>query len=227
MPGAETSYTTRENERFTGYLTQPAGEEKLPGILVITSIFGIDEEMKALTDAFADDGFLVSVPDIFWRTMPGPVADFETALGRMQTFDFDQGVKDVEDLINDLRAHPRCNGKVAVLGFCFGGRYALVSAARFGVDAAASYHGTDMEKHLDEVSKVSCPVSFHFGDSDPAVPTENAKAVRSAFEGRDNAEITIHEGAAHNFSMPTKPGYHPQAAKESRAAVLRCFSQLV
>ena len=72
MPSTDISYTTRDNETFTGYLAEPDGDGKMPGILLITAIFGIDDEMKELANAWAADGFIVSVPDIFWRVMPGP-----------------------------------------------------------------------------------------------------------------------------------------------------------
>jgi len=172
MPSAEITYTTRNDETFTGYLSSPDGDAKVPGIVLITAIFGIDDEMKELSDAWTDDGFVVSTPDIFWRVMPGPTADMEKAFARYEAFDADQGMLDIEDLINDLKSRPQCNGKVAVLGFCFGGRYAHLAAARLGADAAGSYHGTRIGEHLDEVDQVTCPVSFHFGADDPFVPME-------------------------------------------------------
>jgi carboxymethylenebutenolidase len=115
---------------------------------------------------------------------------------------------------------------VAVLGFCFGGRYAYLGASRFGADAAGAYHGTMIGAHLDEIGNVSCPVSFHFGDSDPVVPVEEVEAIKNAFAGRTNAEISLYEGAGHNFSMPYKEGYVAEAATASRAAVLSCFQSM-
>ena len=226
MPSTEISYTTRDNETFTGYLASPAGDRTAPGILLITAIFGIDDEMKELSDAFANDGFLVSTPDIFWRVMPGPTADMEKAFDRYGKFDPVQGMLDIEDLIKDLKSRPQCNGKVAILGFCFGGRYAHLAAARLGIDAAGAYHGTAIGEHLDETDKVKCPVSFHFGDQDPVVPMDEVETIRKSYASHDNAEIVVYEGATHNFSMPYKEGYHPEAAKSSRASVLRCFQSM-
>lgn len=226
MPSKDITCTTRDNETYDGYLAEPDGDGKAPGLLLITAIFGIDDEMKELSDAWAADGFVVMVPDIFWRVLPGPTADMEVAFDRYGKFDFDHGVRDIEDLIKDLRAHPRCNGKVAVLGFCFGGRYAHIATSRLGADAAGAFHGTMIGEHLDEVSKVSVPVSYHFGAEDPVVPMEEVDAIRDAFSSHANAEIAVHDGAGHNFSMPYKQGYHPDAAKTSRDAVLRCFNTL-
>ena len=226
MTGTDITYTTRGGENFTGYLTAPATDAKAPGILLITAIFGVDDCMKALSDAWAADGFVVSVPDIFWRVMPGPTADMEKAFDRYGRFDRDQGMLDIEDLIKDLKARPQCNGKVAMLGFCFGGLYAHLGAARLGIDAAGSFHGTKIGEHLDETKKITCPVSFHFGDEDPVVPMDEVAAIKAAYAGHSNADIVVHPGATHNFSMPGKDGYNPEAAQKSRAAVLRCFRSM-
>jgi len=226
MTGTDITYTTRAGENFTGYLATPMTEAQAPGILLITAIFGVDDEMKELADAWAADGFVVSVPDIFWRVMPGPTADMEKAFARYGAFDADQGMLDIEDLIGDLKARPQCNGKVAMLGFCFGGLYAHLGAARLGIDAAGSFHGTKIGDHLGETGKITCPVSFHFGDEDPVVPMDEVAAIKTAYAGHQNAEITIHPGAFHNFSMPYKDGYHAAAAGTSRDAVLRCFQSM-
>jgi carboxymethylenebutenolidase len=226
MAITEITYTTRKDEQFTGILAAPDGDQKLPCILFITAIWGIDESARAITGAWADDGFMVSVPDIFWRQHPGPTTDRDIAQGRYHAYDFEQGLLDIEDLLGHLRAHPRCNGKVAVLGICFGGRYAHVAAARYGIDAAASYHGTYIERHLDETPGITCPVSFHFGEDDPVVPMDHVKAIQESYAPHDNAEIVAYPDTGHNFSMPHKDAYDPVIAKTSRDAVLRCFQSM-
>lgn len=226
MTGTDISYTTRAGETFTGYLAAPVTDAPAPGILLITAIFGVDDEMKELADAWAADGFVVSVPDIFWRVMPGPTADMEKAFDRYGKFDTDQGMLDIEDLIKDLKARPQCNGKVAMLGFCFGGLYAHLGAARLGIDAAGSFHGTRIGEFLTETNNISCPVSHHFGAEDPVVPMDEVDAIKAAYAARPNTEIIVHPGATHNFSMPHKEGYNAEAAKKSRDAVLRCFRSM-
>jgi len=226
MPSSNIKYKTRANESFDGYLAAPDGNAKAPGILMITAIFGTDDEMKMLADQWAKDGFVVSVPDIFWRQIPGPTADMKVAFERYEKFDPVQGLKDIEDLMKDLRSRPQCNGKVGVLGFCFGGRYSHLATTRLDANAAAAFHGTMIGLHLDEVDKVKVPVSYHFGDQDPVVPMDEVSAIQKAFAGRKNAEIALYKGAGHNFSMPKKDGYHPAAAKASREAALKCFRSM-
>ena len=226
MAITDITYTTRNDEQFTGILAAPDGDQKLPAILFITAIWGIDESARAITESWADDGFLVSVPDIFWRQHPGPTTDRDIAQGRYHAYDFEQGLLDIEDLLGHLRAHPGCNGKLAVLGICFGGRYAHVAAARYGIDAAASYHGTYIERHLDETHRITCPVSFHFGEEDPVVPMDQVKAIQESYASHDNAEIVAYPDTGHNFLMPHKDAYDPVIAKTSRDAVHRCFQSM-
>lgn len=226
MPSRLITNTTRGNETYDGYLSEPEGDHKVPGILLVPAIFGTDDEMMELADAWAADGFLVTVPDIFWRVMPGPTADMEKAFGRYEAFDVEQGYRDVEDLLKMLRTNRRCNGKVAVLGYCFGGRYAQYAAARLGADAAGAFHGTMIEAELNPMPPTTCPVSFHFGAEDPVVPMETVEQIRAAFAGHDHAAIITHDGAGHNFSMPTKEGYHDGVATASRQGVLEAFNRL-
>ena len=223
MTVTDITYTTRNDEEFTGILAAQDGDQKLPGILFITAIWGIDKSARAITEAWADDGFLVSVPDIFWRQHPGPTTEREVAQGRYHAYDFDKGMLDMEALVNHLRNHPRCNGKIAMLGICFGGRYAHLAAARFSIDAAAAYHGTYIERHLDETHKITCPISFHFGENDAVVPMDQVAAIQASYACHDKAEITSYPGAAHNFSTPFNDNFHIEVAKTSRDAVLKCF----
>jgi carboxymethylenebutenolidase len=220
------TYLTRAGEAFTGILDEPDGNGKVPGILYITAIWGIDGSVLDTTRGFAEEGFLVSVPDIFWRVHPGPTDDPAIAHSRYQAYDFDQGLLDIQDLIAHLRAHPRCSGKVAMLGVCFGGRYAHLGAARWGIDAAASYHGTYIERHLDETHKITCPVSHHFGAEDPVTPMEDVRAIQDSYAGCPKAEVIAHPGAKHNFSMPRMPAYDPEIANVARDGVLRCFRSM-
>lgn len=198
----------------------------MPAILFITAIWSIDGNATEITEEFADDSYLVSVPDIFWRIHPGPTADPEVAHGRYNAYNLDQGLLDMHDLLAHLRAHPRYNGKVAMLGICFGGRYAHLGAARWGIDAAASYHGTLIERHLDETCNITCLVSHHFGADDPVTPMEVVRAIQDSYSDRPNAEVVVHAGAEHNSSMPQKPAYDPTIAKTTRDSVLRCFGSM-
>ena len=226
MVGETIKYKTRDGEEFDGYLTKQDIDHPLPGIIIITAIFGIDEDMIELSDAWASDGFIVSAPDIFWRVLPGPTADHAVGRDRMGKFDLEQGIKDIEDVIADLKKRPECNGKIGMLGFCFGGRYVHLSAARLGIDAGAAFHGTAIGKNLEETNNITCPMSLHFGDNDPVVPMEEVNAIKAAYAGKANVDILVYEGAGHSFSMPRNQGYDANVAKTSRESVLALFRSM-
>ena len=226
MVGETIKYKTRDGEEFDGYLTKQDIDHPLPGIIIITAIFGTDEDMIELSDAWASEGFIVSVPDIFWRILPGPTADHAVGRDRMGKFDLEQGIKDIEDVIADLKLRPECNGKIGMLGFCFGGRYVHLSAARFGIDAGAAFHGTAIGKNLEETNNITCPMSLHFGDNDPVVPMEEVNAIKAAYAGKPNVDILVYEGAGHSFSMPRNQGYDANVAKTSRDSVLALFRSM-
>ena len=228
MPSTTIQYTTRDSVRCDGYLSKPRGDGPFPGILLITAIFGVDDEMKELADAWAADGFIVSVPDIFFRVLPGPVpvSEFETAIGRMHDFDRNQGLKDIEDLIDDLKSRPECDGKVGMLGFCFGGRYVHLGAALLGINAGAAFHGTAIGEELSVAGLITCPMSLHFGGTDEAVSLDEVESIQTAYDGKASCEIVVYGGVGHNFAMPQKPGYDEAAAKTSRAAALRALQSM-
>ena len=226
MVGKTIKYKTRSGEEFDGYLTKPESDDPLPGIVIIPAIFGTDDDMIQLSDAWASDGFIVSVPDIFWRVLPGPTADHAVGRDRMGKFDLEQGMDDIEDVIADLKNRPECNGKVGMLGFCFGGRYVHLSAARLGIDAGAAFHGTAIGKNLEETSKITCPMSLHFGGVDPVVPMEEVNEIKAAYAGKSNVDIVVYEGAGHSFSMPSNQGYDADVAKASRDAALTLFRSM-
>ena len=226
MVGKTIKYKTRSDEEFDGYLTKPGIDDPLPGIVIIPAIFGTDEDMIQLSDEWASDGFIVSVPDIFWRVLPGPTADHAVGRDRMGKFDLEQGMDDIEDVIADLKNRPECNGKVGMLGFCFGGRYVHLSAARRGIDAGAAFHGTAIGKNLEETSKITCPMSLHFGGVDPVVPMEEVNEIKAAYAGKSNVDIVVYEGAGHSFSMPSNQGHDADVAKASRDAALSLFRSM-
>ena len=114
MPGSELKLKTRGGEELDAYLSQPEGDGPFPGILLITAIFGTDQEMIDIADGWADDGFIVLVPDVFWRVLPGPTADREVAFGRYEKFDPVQGMLDIEDYIGAIsRAGPSATARSA------------------------------------------------------------------------------------------------------------------
>jgi dienelactone hydrolase len=114
-------------------------------------------------------------------------------------------------------------GKVAVVGYGAGGRYAFLAVTRLGADAAAVFHGTGIGAHLDESARAKKPLTFHFGDADESVTFEEVRAIKGALEGFGTTEIYRYPGVRHGFALLDDPNYDEAAAL---AAERRVFAVL-
>src|SRR6185295_9473367 len=128
-----------------GYLALPASG-KGPGVLLLQEIFGVNREIRETADLYAEEGYVVLAPDVFWRLEPGLQLGYspeEIQKGRdlKGRTDLDVASRDMSAAVAALRAMPEVAGKVGAIGFCFGGLLAYLAAARCGVDAAVSYYG--------------------------------------------------------------------------------------
>ncbi len=208
MAGKSITIAAADGGQFSGYLAVPESGSG-PGIVVLQEIFGVNSAMRATADYFAEEGYTVLVPDLFWRIKPGidldyDEAGFKEAFGYFGQFDVDQGVADIGDAIKALRAQSACQGKVAALGYCLGGKLSFLTAARHDVDAAISYYGVAIHDHLDEKDNISCPMVFNFGGADEHVPMDGVEKVQAAFEGRDDIEIYVYPEVGHAFANPMR-----------------------
>lgn len=214
--------------RFQGYLAVPASGSG-PGLLLLQEIFGVNAHLRAVADLYAEEGYVVLAPDLFWRLEPkvdlsygeADVARARDLLGRLDT---DRAVADCGAALAALRRLPECRGKVGALGFCLGGRLAYLTAARHQVDAAVSYYGTGMEPLLGEAGAVRCPMVFHIPENDRHLPPPVRAAIAAAFAGRDDVQIFVYPGADHGFNVPVRAAYDKPAslmAHSRSLAVLR------
>lgn len=202
--------------QFAAPQTTPA-----PGIVIVPHIGGIAPDMGEWAGHYAAKGYFAIVPDVFWRVQPG--VNPPTDEGRKRNFerstkvDVDDCVRDVQTAIDYLKARPGCNGRVGVIGFCFGGKYAYLATTRLGVTAAASFHGVGIGDYLAEADKVAGRLSLHFGDSDPIVPMDEVTAIQAALGTNPRVDIGVYAGAAHNFTRKGGPTYQVEAASQSES----------
>ena len=111
---------------FDCYLVVPKTDAPVPAMVLASAIHGVDADIRGIADEFAADGYIVAAPDLFWRTVPGPLprsderskARAQPRLERIKT-----GEADLADTLAFLRSLPQFNGKAAVMGFCYGGPY--------------------------------------------------------------------------------------------------------
>ncbi len=230
VTAAELTIETGDGKTFAAYFAS-TGATPAPGIIVLPPIFGVDRQMRDLADRCAQRGYAAAVMNQFWRdpqpqTYERTPAERPLALERAARVDVDQLVDDVRATIAALRARPECNGKIGVMGYCFGGRYAFLAAARLDVDVATTFHGTQIGISLADAPTVAAPMSLHFGGADPLTPPDEIDAIRTALHHRSDAEIVVYPGAGHNFSQPGWPGYDSAVATASEERAFALFDPL-
>lgn len=195
----------------------PAGGQG-PAIVLIQEIFGLDDYLRSVAAELAAAGFVVGVPDLFWRTDPGwwsghDEAGLNASLAVAGEFDPELGLVDVATSLAHLRALPEVTGKAGALGFCLGGSLAYGLAAASDPDAVVSFYGSAVPSQLDLLDRITCPLQFHFGGQDPYIPRDAVAQVEAAVKGRPNVEIHVQEQAGHAFHNHAAPMFHhPEAA---------------
>ena len=218
MKGREIAVRAPDGTPFQVYLV---GEEQpaRPAIIMFPPIFGADADAKAIAGRWADRGYVVAVPDYFFRVAPGVLdrsdAGRKAAMARWKSLDVDRTINDMAALKQSLLANPSCNGALASIGFCAGGELAFLAATRLGAKAVATFHATYIDRHLDEAEKIAGSVTLHYGGNDPLVPMEQVDAIRKKLATDSRVDIHVYDGAGHGFSFPTQPSYHEVAATES------------
>ena len=206
---------------FDAYCAVPASGSG-PGVLLFQEIFGINDNMRTLADRLAAEGYLVLVPDMFWRIEPRFERKDESgmadAFAMVQKFDFPTGVQDIQAAHAHLLSMTECTGKVGVIGFCLGGGLAFAAATQSrvdgrGPDAAVPYYGSAINDLLGDVGRLECPTMFHYGNNDPFIPPDKIDEVERAVTGLTHVQFHRYD-AGHAFSNWDAPSMFDAAAAD-------------
>jgi carboxymethylenebutenolidase len=216
---------------FKGYLAVPA-QGSGPGIVLLQEIFGVNASMRAVADYYAEEGYVVLAPDLFWRMQPGVdlgygEADFAKAFDYYQRFDVDQSIKDTADALKALRARPECKGKVGALGFCLGGKLAYLTAARTDVDCAVSYYGVGIDADIGEAKNIKGPMVFHFAELDKYADAAARETIKAGFAGRTDVEFYLYPGCDHAFAAPERASFDKPATLMAHSRSIALFRKVL
>jgi carboxymethylenebutenolidase len=187
--------------RFDGHFARPRSGRG-PGLLIFSEMWGVAPKKREMADDYARRGWCALAPNMFWRSEFTGVVPFDNAdlaWKRLQAFDWERTVADARTAVQWLRASPQCNGKVAAIGFCMGGRISFLAASQGGADAAIGLYALGIAKHLDEVRNMTVPVQLHYGLNDEHISKAEIDAVAGAAAGNDKVEIQLYPGAGHGF----------------------------
>ncbi|MBI4638571.1 MAG: dienelactone hydrolase family protein [Candidatus Rokubacteria bacterium] len=214
--GETLTLTAEDGHRLAAYRATPAGTPR-GALAIVQEIFGVNSHIKRVCDGFAADGYLVLAPAIFDRverdyatgyTQP----DIERGRAVRGKLAIDDVVKDVRAAVRELA---KSGLKVGVVGYCFGGTVAWLSATRIeGVAAAVGYYGGGIADAAEE--RPRGPVLLHFGETDASIPKEHYEKV-----ARLHPTLPIHiYPAGHGFNCDERGSYHEPSARLARQRTL-------
>jgi len=215
-----------------------------PGVIFYMDGAGIRPVLFDMAQRLADEGFLVLLPDLFYRAGPyEPVdvkalfTDPEKRAGRAKYFastDKTKAANDTRVFLGFLDAQDDLAGpKLGVTGYCVGGGMALTAAARYPerFAAAASFHGASLATDADDsphklANRIKAKVLVAGADKDTGFPPEQAALLTSAFKdaGVDH-RVEIWPGALHGWTMKDFPVYNQAAAERHFQELVAFFEE--
>jgi carboxymethylenebutenolidase len=223
------AYANVEGETITGFMTSPIrpdsvaevmglapGDTSLPAVLLVHEWWGLNDNVRAMANRLAGEGFRVLAVDLY-RDEVGNTPDEAQAL-------MGQAMREQEWMMDNMQGAyqylaDRYNApSVAVMGWCFGGTVALMTAAELPQElkAAVIYYGFPDQVSEDALADLNMPVLGIFGAEDTSIPVETVRSFESTLDdlGVTN-EILIYENAGHAFANPTGQNYQAEAAAEA------------
>ncbi|WP_375487492.1 dienelactone hydrolase family protein [uncultured Jatrophihabitans sp.] len=215
-------------EDIEAYLATPDSRESRGGVVVIHHMPGYDRASKEIVRRFAELGYDAICPNLYWRDAPGADPADAAAAGRAKGgVPDDRLVGDVTGAAAFLRGLTANNGKVGAIGYCSGGRQAVLAAATVDLDAAVDCYGAfvtgtppadfplKVTNLVDRIPDIRCPVLGLFGNDDSHPSPEQVDEFEQLL--RDNGktyDFHRYDGAGHAFFSVDRPSYRPEAAND-------------
>ena len=214
--GKTVSFNRPDGKSVNGYLAEPAGGGKAPGIVVIQEWWGLNDQIKGVADKLAKGGYRALVPDLYRGKS---TVDAEEATHLMNGLNFaDAASQDIRGAAQYLKKSG--SPKVGVTGFCMGGALTVLSAVNVPeMDAGVIWYGYPPLEYVD-ASKIKAPLLGHFATRDQAFPIGNVDELEKKLRAA-SVKFEFHRyDAKHAFANETADEkkldmlkYDPKAAE--------------
>jgi carboxymethylenebutenolidase len=219
-----------------GYRAMPAKGGNFPVVLVVQEIFGVHEHIRDVCRRFAREGYLAVAPELYARQGDvSKIADWKQIIAEVVSRVPDaQVMSDLDATVAWARKSGKGNAdKVAITGFCWGGRITWLYAAHSpGLKAGVAWYGrlrgetTELQPRypLDVVADLKAPVLGLYGGQDQGIPLADVEEMRAALKTAGKAsEIVVFPDAGHGFLADYRPSYNAAAAADGWARALTWF----
>jgi carboxymethylenebutenolidase len=223
------TFAGARGDSVNGYIARPASDGTHPAIVVIHEAGGLGDHIRDVTRRFANIGYVALGVDLYTREGgPPPMDDLQAMMARLFSMSDATALGDLEGAADFLRAREDVTGRVGCIGFCMGGRYALLFACSSDkLDAAVDCWGGFVDRAtIDSVStperpippislaaQVRCPLMAAVGVEDQNPSPELGASLREALARTPHETcVDVYEGAGHAFFADYRPSYRPEPA---------------
>jgi carboxymethylenebutenolidase len=208
--GEKIELKCKDGVTISAYRAEPEGAPR-GGVVVLQEIFGVNHHIRAVADRFAEAGYLAVAPALFDRVERGVELGYGEA-DRPRAMDL-RGSTRLEATLADIEAAigaAKEGGKVALVGYCWGGTLAFMGACRLpGIAAAVGYYGAGIASIASERPRV--PLMLHFGALDKHIPLRDVERIRTM---QPEAPVFVYD-ADHGFNCDERDSYDAPAAEQA------------
>lgn len=226
-----------EGGLMPAYRAMPAAGAEFPVVLVVHEIFGVHEYIKDICRRLAKAGYLAVAPDLYARQ--GRVDnlqnfdDIRKVVGRVPDA---QVLADLDAAASWAARHKGSAHKLAITGFCWGGRIVWLYAARqpklkagvawYGQLAARQKSELQPKSPLDLAAGLKAPVLGLYGEADQGIPPATVEQMRAALaKAGKPCEIVVYPQGPHGFHADYRPSYRKEMAEDGWKRLLAWFKQ--
>jgi carboxymethylenebutenolidase len=215
--------------KMPAYRAQPAGKSNLPVVLVISEIFGVHEHIADVTRRFAKAGYLAVAPELFVRQGDAQsYGEISKLIAEVVSKVPDaQVMGDLDATVAWAKANGADTSKLAITGFCWGGRITwLYDAHNPAVKAGVAWYGRLVgaptalgpKNPVDLAGTLSGPVLGLYGGDDPGIPQDSVDKMKAVLAtgsaAAKKSEFVVYSGAPHAFHADYRPSYRKEAAED-------------
>ena len=222
------------------YRAQPEGKTGLPTVLVVQEVFGVHEHIKDLCRRLAKRGYLAVAPELYARQgdpskAPSVPVLIETIVSKVPDA---QVMSDLDSTASWARDNNGSASKLAITGFCWGGRIVwLYTAHNPAIKAGAAWYGPLATKNaplqplaaLDIAAQLKAPVLGQYGGLDQGITADQVAAMRAALEQSpapaNASTIIVYPDAQHGFNADYRPSYNKADAEVAWQRMLDWFAK--
>jgi carboxymethylenebutenolidase len=187
-------------------------------------VFGVNPHIKQIADAFAAKGYVAIAPSLFDSVKPGVELGYDDAslaegVSLMKQVGKERALGEIQAAVDAVKSA----GKVAIVGYCWGGDLAYAAGNSVsGLACAVGYYGGGIAD--DHAAKRKVPTLLHFGEDDALIPLEAMTQFRAY---RPDVSVFSYPGAGHWFNCDQRDSYRKDAARTALDRTLSWISQYV